>query len=368
MAAVQLEGISKRHPNGVEVVRDFNLSVENGEFMVLVGPSGCGKSTLLNMIAGLDEPSSGRIMIGGRVVNDLPPKSRDIAMVFQNYALYPHMTVFGNMAFGLKLRRHSKAEINNRVAEAATLLGIDRYLKRLPRELSGGQRQRVAVGRAIVRHASVFLFDEPLSNLDAKLRVQMRVEIKELHKKLRATMIYVTHDQTEAMTLGDRIAVLRDGALQQVSSPLSVYDTPANRFVASFIGTPPMNFLEGTLVTNATGPSFRLKNGPVLTLPTRFSGLKEMRAGQPVIMGIRPEGIGSARALHEAASTRIKGEIRVIEPLGSESYVHLGIGEANLVAKVEGRDLGGPGTSVDLPVMDDKIFFFDHVSGEALNT
>jgi len=247
VASVKLENIRKEYEGGVVAVKDVNIDIADKEFVVLVGPSGCGKSTTLRMIAGLEDISSGTISIDGSIVNDVPPKDRDIAMVFQNYALYPHMTVYENMAFGLKLRKYPKAEIESRVREAAQILGIEEYLDRKPKALSGGQRQRVAVGRAIVRKPKVFLFDEPLSNLDAKLRVQMRTEISKLHHSLQATMVYVTHDQTEAMTMGDRIVVMKDGIVQQTNTPLNLYHDPLNKFVAGFIGSPAMNFLEGTI-------------------------------------------------------------------------------------------------------------------------
>jgi len=248
MAQVSLKGVSKAFPGNVWAIQDINLNIENKEFVVFVGPSGCGKSTTLRIIAGLEEASSGDVYIGDKLVNDVPPKDRNIAMVFQNYALYPHMSVYENMAFGLKLRKYPKAEIHSRVKDAAAILGIENLLDRKPKELSGGQRQRVAVGRAIVRKPMVFLFDEPLSNLDAKMRVQMRTEIKKLHLRLQATMIYVTHDQTEAMTMGDRIVVMKDGHIQQIADPIKLYDNPINRFVAGFIGSPPMNFVKGTII------------------------------------------------------------------------------------------------------------------------
>ncbi len=247
MASVKLENIRKEYEGGVVAVKDVNIDIADKEFVVLVGPSGCGKSTTLRMIAGLEDITSGTISIGGTVVNEVPPKDRDIAMVFQNYALYPHMTVYENMAFGLKLRKYPKAEIESRVREAAQILGIEEYLDRKPKALSGGQRQRVALGRAIVRKPKVFLFDEPLSNLDAKLRVQMRTEISKLHHSLKSTMVYVTHDQTEAMTMGDKIVVMKDGSVQQTNTPLNLYHNPLNKFVAGFIGSPAMNFMEGTI-------------------------------------------------------------------------------------------------------------------------
>src|SRR2546421_599302 len=287
MAQVVLKDLNKKYDE-VHAVKDVNLHIRDKEFMVLVGPSGCGKSTTLRMVAGLEEISAGEIVIGDRVVNDLPPKDRDIAMVFQNYALYPHMTVYDNMAFGLKMRKFPKAEIEKRVQDAADILGIRELLKRKPRQLSGGQRQRVAVGRAIVRHPQVFLFDEPLSNLDAKLRVQMRVELKRLHDRLETTAIYVTHDQVEAMTLGDRVVVMKDGLVQQVGEPLALYERPANRFVAGFIGSPAMNFMSVTLEWTeqalwAHAPGIRLAIPPVNASP--LGPYK----GPRVTLGIRPE-------------------------------------------------------------------------------
>src|SRR6059036_2334291 len=289
MAQVMMKDLNKKYDE-VHAVKDVNLHIQDKEFMVLVGPSGCGKSTTLRMVAGLEEITAGEIQIGNRVVNDLPPKDRDIAMVFQNYALYPHMTVYDNMAFGLKMRKFPKPEIAKRVQEAAEILGIQELLKRKPRQLSGGQRQRVAVGRAIVRHPQVFLFDEPLSNLDAKLRVQMRVELKRLHDRLETTAIYVTHDQVEAMTLGDRVVVMKDGWIQQVGEPLELYRRPANRFVASFIGSPSMNFI--TVNVTAEDDHFSLTcQGWHFRLPTRLFPNLGPRVGRSVCVGMRPQHI-----------------------------------------------------------------------------
>ena len=299
MAEVILKNVCKIYEGGVKAVNSVSIDIHDKEFMVLVGPSGCGKSTTLRMIAGLEEISDGEIKIGERVVNDVPPKDRDIAMVFQNYALYPHMTVYENLAFGLKLRKFPKAEIDKRVKEAADILGIGDYLDRKPKALSGGQRQRVAVGRAIVRKPAVFLFDEPLSNLDAKMRVQMRAEINKLHTRLGTTMIYVTHDQIEAMTMGDRICVMKDGVIQQIDTPLNIYDKPANTFVAGFIGTPPMNIFKGTLVNE--GGKFVFKSGPIsVALPADRNIAIESYAGKDILFGIRPEDIGSERATSDA--------------------------------------------------------------------
>src|SRR5512144_1397414 len=289
MSEVALRSVVKRFDD-VEAVRAIDLDIPDNEFVVLVGPSGCGKSTTLRMIAGLEEVTSGNISIGGEVVNDLPPKDRDIAMVFQNYALYPHMTVYDNMAFGLKMRKFPKPEIEKRVREAADILGIQELLKRKPRQLSGGQRQRVALGRAIVRHPQVFLFDEPLSNLDAKLRVQMRVELKKLHERLGTTAIYVTHDQVEAMTLGDRVVVMRDGRVQQVGDPMELYNSPANRFVAGFIGSPAMNFAPVRIVAEKDG-LWVIGDGIRLKVPMPLTNRLGPYAGSDVTMGIRPEDL-----------------------------------------------------------------------------
>ncbi|MGA3066453.1 MAG: sn-glycerol-3-phosphate ABC transporter ATP-binding protein UgpC [Tepidisphaeraceae bacterium] len=338
MARVALEQVTKIYPGGVRAVDGIDLSIADREFVVLVGPSGCGKTTTLRMVAGLEEISQGVIRIGDRVVNDVPPKDRDIAMVFQNYALYPHMTVFKNMAFGLKLRGMPKAQIKQRVTEAAKTLDIEHLLDRKPKQLSGGQRQRVAVGRAIVREPSAFLFDEPLSNLDAKLRVTTRAELKRLHQRLRTTTIYVTHDQEEAMTLGDRIVIMKDGRIQQADAPLRTYQSPVNRFVAGFIGTPPMNFFDGTL--RAEGGGLRFEEGKLvrgeLTLPGNGFTLtlehlppevrKRLlaRTSGHVVLGIRPEHVrlatlGGAPGL----DVPVKVRLNVIEPLGSEMDVHM---------------------------------------------
>ncbi len=289
MAQVMMKDLNKKYDE-VHAVKDVNLHIRDKEFMVLVGPSGCGKSTTLRMVAGLEEISAGEIVIGERVVNDLPPKDRDIAMVFQNYALYPHMTVYDNMAFGLKMRKFPKPEIEKRVKDAAEILGIQELLKRKPRQLSGGQRQRVAVGRAIVRHPQVFLFDEPLSNLDAKLRVQMRVELKRLHDRLETTAIYVTHDQVEAMTLGDRVVVMKDGWIQQVGEPLELYGRPANRFVAGFIGSPAMNFAE-VAINEVNGDLWAETSGLRVKIPPDRAARLRPYKGQPVTMGVRPEDL-----------------------------------------------------------------------------
>ena len=338
MATVVIENLVKAYPDkhgpGTTVVHGINLEIREREFMVLVGPSGCGKSTTLRMIAGLEEITSGHVSIDGRIVNDLPPKERDIAMVFQNYALYPHMSVYENMAFGLKLRKLPKAEIDARVREAAAMLGLENYLDRRPKALSGGQRQRVAVGRAIVRKPKVFLFDEPLSNLDAKMRVSTRAEISRLHSRLSATMIYVTHDQVEAMTMGDRICVMKDGRIMQVAEPMEIYNRPANLFVAGFIGSPPMNFLHGTIQRAGSKLTFVEKNTaaePVkIVLNEALSTKAVQRVDQPIILGLRPEAIREAEANN--AATLLK--IEVAEPMGAETFLTFTTGTHALTARV----------------------------------
>ncbi len=335
MADVVLKNVCKIYDdNGFKAVDDFNLDIKDREFIVLVGPSGCGKSTTLRMVAGLEDISSGTISIDGTIVNDVAPKDRDIAMVFQNYALYPHMSVFDNMAFGLKLRHLPKKEIVERVQEAAEILGITELLDRRPKALSGGQRQRVAVGRAIVRKPKVFLFDEPLSNLDAKMRVQMRVEISRLHNRLGATMIYVTHDQTEAMTMGDRIVVMESGRVQQVADPMTLYNKPANKFVAGFIGMPPMNFFNGGIVSGDNGLSF--KNEHVnIPIPPEWKDKIGGMAGKEAVFGIRPEDIGSTRAEEEPGMPSVSLDVEVVEPMGSETYIYSTIGNNGVVAKLD---------------------------------
>jgi len=340
LAEVVIDHVTKVYPGGVKAVEDASIVIADKEFVVLVGPSGCGKSTTLRMVAGLEEITEGTISIGGRVVNDIAPKDRDIAMVFQNYALYPHMTVYKNMAFGLKLRKFPKDEIDARVKDAARILGITDLLDRRPKQLSGGQRQRVAVGRAIVRQPKAFLFDEPLSNLDAKLRVEMRAELKKLHQRLRTTMIYVTHDQVEAMTLGDRIVIMKDGAIQQVDRPLSIYRQPVNRFVASFIGTPPMNFLSGKLERAGEGVVFT--DGDIrIALGARISmmldGSKAVD-GAEVGLGVRPEDIHTEAAkFPESARFRCRAE--VVEPLGDEMIVYLATDRQSFLGKMRAENL-----------------------------
>ena len=367
MARVTLHNVSKIYEGNVRAVNDISLTIQDKEFVVLVGPSGCGKSTALRMIAGLEEISTGTISIDDTVVNGVAPKDRDIAMVFQNYALYPHMSVFENLAFGLKLRNHSKEEIGNRVQEAAKILGIDKFLDRKPKALSGGQRQRVALGRAIVRHPKVFLFDEPLSNLDANLRVQMRTEISRLHQRLRTTMIYVTHDQVEAMSMGDRIVVMKDGLVQQVDTPLNLYHEPVNSFVAGFIGSPTMNFFTGVL-TNGDAVSFREDNTSfMLPFAASQQRYRSSVAGQRVVLGIRPEHItlGSGRqsdGLHTQSVT-----IEVVEPVGNEVFVYFSTGSGQtFVARVPTDTPPSAQTICDLSFDITKLHFFDAVSGASL--
>ncbi|HWN77082.1 MAG TPA: sn-glycerol-3-phosphate ABC transporter ATP-binding protein UgpC [Bradyrhizobium sp.] len=332
MGQVVLKGINKFYES-VHAVKDFNLQIRDKEFVVFVGPSGCGKTTTLRMIAGLEAISSGDISIDGNVINQLAPMDRDIAMVFQNYALYPHMSVYDNMAFGLKMRKFERPEIEKRVREAADILGIGELLKRKPRQLSGGQRQRVALGRAIVRHPRVFLFDEPLSNLDAKLRVQMRVELKKLHLRLGTTAIYVTHDQVEAMTLGDRVVVMKDGVVQQVGEPLELYNQPANKFVAGFIGSPAMNFAAVT-VTEANGSLMAENSGLRIKLPDQTAQRLRGHIGHQVTLGVRPEDLTVAGAADHDQPC-FDAVIEVIEQLGSEILLDMKVGEGVMVASVE---------------------------------
>jgi multiple sugar transport system ATP-binding protein len=364
MANVVLENVYKTYPGKVTAVRDVNLEIRDQEFMVLVGPSGCGKSTTLRMIAGLEEISGGSIYIDGRKINDVPPKDRDIAMVFQNYALYPHMSVHQNMAFGLKLRKYPKPEIATRVDEAAEILGIQDYLQRKPKALSGGQRQRVAVGRAIVRKPKAFLFDEPLSNLDAKMRVQMRMEISKLHNRLAATMIYVTHDQVEAMTMGDRIVVMKDGIIQQVAPPMEIYRRPANRFVAGFIGSPPMNFFEGRLDSRDGGLFFQEEHF-ALQLPAATATRLASRAGQPIVFGIRPEDLSDTDA-PDSGDPVLQARLEVKEPMGAEVFLYLNSGKTPFIARVDGHKPYTIGEDIPLRVNLEKSHFFDSESGEVL--
>ncbi len=358
MAKVTLTDIYKIYPGDkgkdITAVRDFNIEITDREFVVFVGPSGCGKSTTLRMIAGLEEISAGKIFIGEKRVNDVPPKDRDIAMVFQNYALYPHMSVFENMAFGLKLRKFPRAEIQKRVNEAAAILGLEQLLERKPKALSGGQRQRVAVGRAIVRQPKVFLFDEPLSNLDAKMRVQMRTEIIKLHQKLQATMIYVTHDQVEAMTMGTRIVVmdavlnpetgLKEGVIQQIDAPLKLYNEPANLFVAGFLGSPPMNFLKGTLRAEGGQMVFKESKGGAVELKLGARPAAEAYAGKEVTLGIRPESCELVEPGKPLPENSFQAVVDIVEPMGAETYIYLQTGAHTVIsrshASVDQREAG----------------------------
>jgi multiple sugar transport system ATP-binding protein len=363
MAGVTLDRVSKRYGPVVAVDR-FSLAVADGELMVLVGPSGCGKSTLLRMVAGLEPISDGTVSIGGRVVNDVAPKDREIAMVFQSYALYPHMTVRQNLEYALRIRRTPAAERAGRVEEAAAALELETLLDRYPKQLSGGQRQRVAVGRAIVRKPAVFLFDEPLSNLDAKLRVQMRAELSRLHRRLGATMIHVTHDQLEAMTLGDRIALLKAGRLQQVGAPLEIYQRPANAFVAGFIGTPPMNLLPATIGHGGAaleGPGFSL---PV---PSAWEAWARPARGRQVLLGIRPEHLLPSDRDVSGPTARLRVELDILETLGHQSVAHGHIGEAALVAVLEPSATPAPGSALELQVPLAALHAFDAETSERLS-
>ncbi len=359
MASLSLSHINKTYPNGFEAVKDFNLEIKDKEFIIFVGPSGCGKSTTLRMIAGLEEITSGELKIGDRVVNDVEPKDRDIAMVFQSYALYPHMTVYDNMAFSLKLRKVPKAEIDKMVREAAKILDLEKLLDRKPKALSGGQRQRVAMGRAIVREPKVFLMDEPLSNLDAKLRVQMRTEISKLHQRLGATIIYVTHDQTEAMTLGTRIVVMKDGVVQQVDTPQNLYNAPGNLFVAGFIGSPQMNMVDA--VVEVKGSDVFLKVGPTsIKLPAAKAEKVKAYNGKTVIMGIRPEDMSDdADKVAAAGASALNAKIEVYELLGAEVFLYFTVEGANFTARVNPRTTTRTGDTVKFALDLDKIHVFD---------
>jgi len=359
VAQVSLQNVSKVFPNGTRVVKGVSLGVENKEFMVLVGPSGCGKSTTLRMIAGLEEISEGNIFIGGQLVNDVPAKDRNIAMVFQSYAIYPHFTVFENMAFGLKLKGYPKSEIVHRVNEAADILGIRHLLARKPRELSGGEKQRVAVGRAIVRKPLVFLFDEPLSNLDAKLRVQMRTEIHKLHLRLATTIIYVTHDQVEAMTMGDKIAVMKDGVLQQVADPMTVYDNPKNKFVAGFIGSPPMNFMHGKIVKKDSRLYFDEGKIQVKVVQDMYKQITPF-LNREIIFGIRSEDIYDKLFVSDAPPENIvRVNCEIVEPMGSEVYLYLNTGKHTFIARAGAHDRPAVNQNMDLVFDMSKAHFFD---------
>ncbi len=368
MAGLSLKHIYKKYPGGVVAVSDFNLEIKDKEFLIFVGPSGCGKSTTLRMIAGLEEISEGELYIGDRYVNDVAPKDRDIAMVFQNYALYPHMTVFDNMAFGLKLRKVPKEEIKRRVEEAARILDISHLLERRPKALSGGQKQRVALGRAIVRNPKVFLLDEPLSNLDAKLRASMRTELTKLHKKVGTTFIYVTHDQTEAMTMATRIVVMRDGLIQQVDTPQNLYDTPCNLFVAGFIGTPQMNFITGKLIKKGNDLYATIGTAAELKLPADKANNPDLKEyiGQEVIFGIRPEAIhDEPMYLNSLAETTMDVSVDVTELMGAEIYLYLGfegmedVTKGNIIARVSSRSTAKAGDNIKVAIETARIHIFD---------
>ena len=366
MASVRLDKVSKVFPGDVVAVKDFSMEIADGEFVVLVGPSGCGKSTTLRMIAGLEEISSGEVRIGERVVNEVEPKDRDIAMVFQNYALYPHMTVYKNMAFGLKLRKIPRKEIDAKVRETAKTLGIEELLGRKPKALSGGQRQRVAVGRAIVRDPKVFLFDEPLSNLDAMLRVQMRGEIGKLHKRLGTTMIYVTHDQVEAMTMGDRIVVMLGGEIQQIATPMDLYKKPKNKFVAGFIGTPPMNFLEGNLRSHNGGLRFAASESVLLDVDPQHHTALGRYQGQRVTLGLRPESFLENRAQQPADGKSINALVTLVEPLGAETYLYLDAAGQALTARLSGDVLPKTASVHVVDVDMSRAHYFDPITEAAI--
>ena len=365
MAGIKFDHVQKRFGE-VHVLKDLNIDIGDQEFLVLVGPSGCGKTTALRCLAGLEEITDGTISIGDRIVNDVPPKDRDIAMVFQSYALYPHMSVYDNMAFGLKLRKTPKAEIDKRVKEAGDMLSIGHLLDRKPKALSGGQRQRVALGRAIVRNPSVFLMDEPLSNLDAKLRVQTRAEISKLHQRLKTTFIYVTHDQTEAMTMGSRIAVMKDGILQQLDTPQTLYDRPANMFVAGFIGSPSMNFFEAKLARGTGGVTIDLGTFQ-LPVPTSMNDLVGAHIGKAVYFGIRPEDIHDSnyvpRGVDDSAKTTAR--VNVVEPLGAEVYAYIENGGKEMVARLDPRTSARTGQPLDVSVDMSKMHIFDRETEKA---
>ena len=361
MASLSLTNVCKVYPNGFEAVKDFSLEVEDQEFIIFVGPSGCGKSTTLRMIAGLEEISGGTLKIGDKVMNDVEPKDRDIAMVFQNYALYPHMTVYDNMAFGLKLRKVPKDQIDKAVREAARILDLEKLLDRKPKALSGGQRQRVAMGRAIVRNPKVFLMDEPLSNLDAKLRVQMRSEIASLHNRLKATIIYVTHDQTEAMTLGTRIVVLKDGVIMQVDSPQKLYNEPNNLFVAGFIGSPQMNFIDAVCKVEGERVTLNFEKTSVVLPPAKAKKLIDGGYnGKTVVMGIRPEDIGDSQIEIEAHKDAVfETDVTGYELLGSEVLLYFNVAGTAMTAKVDSRTTARMGDHITLAIDPEKIHCFD---------
>ena len=361
MASLSLQHINKTYPNGFQAVKDFNLEIEDKEFIIFVGPSGCGKSTTLRMIAGLEEISGGTLKIGDKVMNDVEPKDRDIAMVFQNYALYPHMTVYDNMAFGLKLRKVPKAEIDKAVREAARILDLEKLLDRKPKALSGGQRQRVAMGRAIVRNPKVFLMDEPLSNLDAKLRVQMRIEISKIHQRLGATIIYVTHDQTEAMTLGTRIVVMKDGVVQQVDTPQHLYEQPGNLFVAGFMGSPQMNFLDAQIAEKGGDLIAKVGEYDIVIPAAKAKVLKDGGyVGKTVVLGIRPEDIHDSQMFIEASpSVPMTSTVKVYELLGAEVFLYFDVNGTQVTARVDPRTNSKTGDTIKFAFDMEKSHFFD---------
>ena len=362
MASLSLQHINKTYPNGFEAVKDFNLEIADKEFIIFVGPSGCGKSTTLRMIAGLEEISSGELKIDGRVVNDVEPKDRDIAMVFQNYALYPHMTVFDNMAFGLKLRKVPKDEIKKKVEEAAKILDLEKLLDRKPKALSGGQRQRVAMGRAIVRNPKVFLMDEPLSNLDAKLRVQMRIEISKIHQRLGATIIYVTHDQTEAMTLGTRIVVMKDGVVQQVDTPQNLYQKPGNLFVAGFMGSPQMNFLDAVISEKGGNVVATIGGEHEVIVPAAKAKVLKDKGyvGKKVVLGIRPEDIHDSQMFLETSPSKpMNSVVKVYELLGAEVFLYFDVDGTQVTARVDPRTTAKTGDPIRFAFDMEKAHFFD---------
>jgi multiple sugar transport system ATP-binding protein len=366
MADVKIRGLEKRF-GAIHAVRGIDLDIADGEFAVLVGPSGCGKSTLLRTIAGLEEISAGEISIGGEVVNDMRPRDRDVAMVFQDYALYPHMTVEKNIGFGLRARRMPQTEIDVRVNRASVMLGIAQLLKRFPRQLSGGQRQRVAIGRAIVREPQIFLFDEPLSNLDAQLRDEMRSEIKRLHQAISTTMIYVTHDQIEAMTLADRIVLMREGLIEQVGSPAELFERPATRFVAGFLGSPKMSFIPGRLIQSTAGAAVAL-DGAIAPLP--LPGGRRGHAapdGAQVLLGIRPEHIGRAvGASPPAGMARIEARIELLQPTGSRTFATFRLGDSSAMAELQAHDVNRPGETIELDINLNRVSLFDAADERAL--
>ena len=366
MAGVSVRKVVKEYDGGVQAVKGIDLEIADHEFVVLVGPSGCGKSTTLRMIAGLEEISAGEIWIGGDVVNDAPPRDRDIAMVFQNYALYPHMTVFDNMAFGLKLRKFSRAEIRKRVDEAARILDIVPLLGRKPRALSGGQRQRVAMGRAIVRNPKVFLFDEPLSNLDAKLRVQMRTEIKKVHQAIPTTTVYVTHDQVEAMTLADRVVVMNAGTIEQAGPPQELYHCPATRFVAGFIGSPAMNFMPARLTGGPGALAVRLDDGQVLPVPSARQASYAPYAGREMLLGLRPEHLGNGHGPDRPGAVPFQATVDVAEPMGMETLVHFLVAGTPAVARVAPDTPARPGEPLPLSADMNHMHLIEPASGRVV--